>query len=66
MISKMQYAQNRWGCTIFYVDSDGGPDDATAPSQFQVKDRKRERKSGRRGREGRKRGEERRKRRRGN
>ncbi len=34
MIQKMQYAENRWGCTIFYVDSDGGPNDATAPSTF--------------------------------
>ena len=32
---KIQYAHNRWGCTLFYVDSDGGPDDATAPSTFQ-------------------------------
>ena len=34
MIAKMQYAQKRWGCRIFYVDSDGGPNDATAPSIF--------------------------------
>jgi hypothetical protein len=34
MIGKMQYAQKRWGCNIFYVDSDGGPNDATAPSTF--------------------------------
>ncbi len=36
MIQKIQYANQRWGCTIFYVDSDGGPDDATAPSTFQA------------------------------
>ncbi len=35
LIKKIQYAYNRWGCTIFYVDSDGGPNDATAPSTFQ-------------------------------
>ncbi len=35
MIQKMQYAYNRWGCTIFYVDSDDGPDNATAPATFQ-------------------------------
>lgn len=34
MIGKMQYARKRWGCSIFYVDSDGGPNDATAPSIF--------------------------------
>jgi hypothetical protein len=34
MIQKMQYAQKRWGCNLFYVDSDGGPNDATAPSIF--------------------------------
>jgi hypothetical protein len=25
LIQKAQYAYNRWGCNIFYVDSDGGP-----------------------------------------
>ncbi len=35
MINKIQYAYNRWGCTLFYVDSDDGPDDSTAPSTFQ-------------------------------
>ena len=35
LTQKVQYAYNRWGCTLFYVDSDGGPDDATAPSTFQ-------------------------------
>ena len=35
LINKIQYAYNRWGCTIYYVDSDGGPDDATAASTFQ-------------------------------
>ncbi len=34
MIEKMSYARKRWGCTMFYVDSDGGPNDATAPSVF--------------------------------
>ncbi len=34
MIEKMQYARKRWGCTMFYVDSDGGPNDSTAPSVF--------------------------------
>ncbi len=34
MIEKMSYAKKRWGCTMFYVDSDGGPNDATAPSVF--------------------------------
>ncbi len=35
LIQRAQYAHNRWGCTLFYVDSDGGPYDATAPSTFQ-------------------------------
>ena len=34
MIEKIQYARKRWGCKMFYVDSDGGPNDATAPSVF--------------------------------
>lgn len=34
MTEKMAYAHKRWGCTMFYVDSDGGPNDATAPSVF--------------------------------
>ena len=34
MVQKIQYARKRWGCTMFYVDSDGGPNDATAPSVF--------------------------------
>ena len=34
LVKKIQYAQKRWGCTMFYVDSDGGPNDATAPSVF--------------------------------
>jgi len=34
LIEKMSYARKRWGCTIFYVDSDGGPLDATAPAVF--------------------------------
>jgi len=35
MIQKIQYAYKRWGCTLFYVDSDDGPDDSTAASTFQ-------------------------------
>ncbi len=34
LIVKMSYARKRWGCTIFYVDSNGGPLDATAPAVF--------------------------------
>jgi len=32
LLAKAQYANTRWGCTLFYVDSDGGPNDSTAPS----------------------------------
>ena len=32
LIEKAQYAYKRWGCTLFYVDSDGGPSDSLAPS----------------------------------
>lgn len=35
MIAKMQYAQTRWGATIFYVDSNGGPNDPLDPAIFQ-------------------------------
>lgn len=35
MIHKIQYANSRWGCTIFYIDSDDGPDNSTAPSTLQ-------------------------------
>jgi len=35
MIAKMQYAQQRWGATIFYVDSNGGPNDPMDPAIFQ-------------------------------
>lgn len=35
MVQKMQYAYNRWGCTLFYIDSDDGPSDSTAASTFQ-------------------------------
>ncbi len=34
MIEKISYARKRWGCTMFYVDSDGGPQDATDPAAF--------------------------------
>ena len=35
IISKIRYANKRWGCSLFYVDSNGGPNDASAPSVFQ-------------------------------
>jgi hypothetical protein len=31
LIQKANYAHNRWGCTLFYVDSDGGPLDSLSP-----------------------------------
>lgn len=34
LIEKINYAKKRWGCDLFYVDSDGGPNDATPPSVF--------------------------------
>jgi hypothetical protein len=36
MIQKIQYAKQRWGATVFYVDSNGGPDDPMAPAFFQA------------------------------
>lgn len=35
LISKIQYAKQRWGATMFYVDSNGGPSDPTDPGVFQ-------------------------------
>jgi hypothetical protein len=31
LIEKARYAYERWGCTLFYVDSDGGPQDSLSP-----------------------------------
>jgi len=36
MIQKMTYAYNRWGATIFYVDSNGGPDNPEDPKFFRA------------------------------
>jgi hypothetical protein len=36
MLQKMRYAHDRWGCTLFYVDSDGGPNDSTSPAIFNM------------------------------
>jgi len=35
MLAKMTYAYNRWGATVFYVDSNGPPDNPTDPKFFQ-------------------------------
>lgn len=35
LVEKASYAFKRWGCTMFYVDSDGGPLDASPPSVFE-------------------------------
>jgi hypothetical protein len=35
MIQKMTYAYNRWGATVFYVDSNGAPDNPMDPQFFQ-------------------------------
>jgi hypothetical protein len=35
MIQKIQYAKQRWGATVFYVDSNGAPDDPMDPAFFQ-------------------------------
>lgn len=32
--AKIDYAQKRWGCTLFYVDSNGGPFDPTDAAIF--------------------------------
>lgn len=34
LIAKITYAKNRWGVTLFYVDSNGGPDSPMDPSIF--------------------------------
>jgi hypothetical protein len=31
LLQKAKYAHDRWGATIFYVDSDGGPSDSLSP-----------------------------------
>jgi len=36
MIQKIQYAKQRWGATVFYVDSNGAPDDPMDPAFFQA------------------------------
>ena len=36
MIQKMTYAYNRWGATLFYVDSTGAPDCPMDPQFFQA------------------------------
>lgn len=35
MIDKIAYARNRWGATVFYVDSNGGPDNPMDVKYFQ-------------------------------
>ncbi len=35
LISKIGYAKSRWGATLFYVDSNGGPNDPIDPTVFQ-------------------------------
>jgi hypothetical protein len=35
MLQKITYAYNRWGATVFYVDSNGGPDNPMDPKFFQ-------------------------------
>ena len=35
MIQKIQYAKQRWGATVFYVDSNGAPDNPMSPAFFQ-------------------------------
>ena len=35
LIAKIAYAKNRWGATMFYVDSNGGPNDPIDASIFQ-------------------------------
>jgi hypothetical protein len=36
MVQKMTYAYNRWGATVFYVDSNGAPDSPMDPKFFQA------------------------------
>ena len=36
MITKMTYAYKRWGATVFYVDSNGAPDNPMDPKFFQA------------------------------
>ncbi len=35
LINKINYARNRWGATIFYIDSDGGPGNPMDPGILQ-------------------------------
>lgn len=35
MINKINYAKSRWGASMFYIDSNGGPNNPTDPSVFQ-------------------------------
>jgi hypothetical protein len=35
MIAKMKYARDRWGARVFYVDSNGSPDNPMDPKFFQ-------------------------------
>jgi hypothetical protein len=34
LIAKIQYANTRWGATLFYIDSNGGPNDPMDPGIF--------------------------------
>jgi hypothetical protein len=34
LIAKIKYAKDRWGATLFYVDSNGGPNDPMDPDVF--------------------------------
>lgn len=36
LIDKITYAKNRWGATLFYVDSNGGPNNPMDPTVFQT------------------------------
>jgi hypothetical protein len=36
MIQKIAYANKRWGATVFYVDSNGAPDNPMDPKFFQA------------------------------
>ena len=34
LVQKAKYAYERWGCTLFYVDSDGGPNNSLSPEAW--------------------------------
>lgn len=34
LIAKIKYAKDRWGATLFYIDSNGGPNDPMDPDVF--------------------------------